>query len=642
LLLETGNGAPSRQPFTATGDGWFETLARDAGPGDRYLFRIDDEIDVPDPASRFQPDGVTGPGEILDPRSFQWRELPWQGRPWHEVVLYELHVGTFTREGTYRAAMKRLDDLARVGITAIELLPLNTFPGQRGWGYDGVLLYAPHSSYGRPDDLKHFVQAAHERGLMVLIDVVYNHFGPEGNYLHRYAEDFFTSAHHTPWGSAINFSHPIVRQFFIQNALYWLNEYRLDGLRVDAVHAMFDQGDTHFIDELVDSVQRGPGSNRHVHVVLENHHNEARRLGRKERVTVAQWNDDFHHPLHILLTGEGDGYYRNFADRPVDHLGRVLAEGFAYQGELYQTDGHARGERSSSLPPTAFVSFIQNHDQIGNRAFGERLTQLAPTAKLRAGQAVLLLAPQIPMLFMGEEYGAMQPFMYFCDYQGELAKAISAGRRNEFASFATFADEQRREQIPDPNAATTYRTSQLDADDRARDPHREWLAYTQELLAVRAGKLVPLLPEIIPAAARYTVDDCTLTVTWPLNDGRVLMMEANFGDDPKAGLPASRGGDLWYSTAGASAGKSGCRWEWHEHRPGANRAGREISYSARHVSAPVQSRVHFQRCDAHRSLSGAARHQSYLCVADSQSAARQHAWLRRGRSFAAESGAGYP
>jgi len=550
LVLETNKDVPLRQQFERAGDGWFEILARGVGAGDRYRFRIDDEIDVPDPASRFQPEGVNGPGEILDPHSFKWRDLRWQGRPWHEAVLYELHIGTFTRAGTYSAAIERLDDLARAGITAIELLPLNTFPGRRGWGYDGVLLYAPQPSYGRPDDLKGFVQAAHERGLMVLIDVVYNHFGPEGNLLHRYAEEFFTSAHHTPWGSAINFTHPIVRQFFIQNALYWLNEYGFDGLRVDAVHAMFDDGDTHFIDELVDSVQRGPGSERHVHVVLENHHNEARRLGLKGCSRVAQWNDDFHHPMHILLTGENDGYYGNFADRPLEHLGRVLAEGFAYQGEVYRTDGKARGERSGSLPPTAFVSFIQNHDQIGNRAFGERLTQLAPPERVRAGLAVLLLAPQIPMLFMGEEYGALQPFLYFCDYQGELAKAISDGRRNEFASFGAFADEQKRQQIPDPNAEATYLASQLDVQDRERAPHRDSLAYTKELLTVRAEKLVPLIPEVVPGAARYQVNGSVLMVSWPLSRDRLLVMQANFGDQPQ---PLKQAGELWYSTTGVSA-----------------------------------------------------------------------------------------
>lgn len=516
----------------ATGNGWFECVARGVGAGAKYRFRIDDEIDVPDPASRFQPEGVTGLGEVLDPNAFAWRESNWRGRAWEEAVLYELHVGTFTPEGTYAAAIARLDELAKLGVTAIELLPLNTFPGKQGWGYDGVLLYAPHPDYGRPEDLKRFVEAAHERQLMVLIDVVYNHFGPEGNYLHRYAADFFMSKHHTPWGSAINFAHPVVRQFFIQNALYWLEEYRFDGLRVDAVHAMFDDGDTHFIDELVDSVQRGPGSDRKVHVVLENHHNQAQRLGRKGKTMVAQWNDDFHHPLHILLTGEDDGYYCDYADDPVRHLARVLAEGFAYQGDVSKFAGAARGENSSSLPPTAFVNFLQNHDQVGNRACGERLAHLAPPERLRAGMAILLLSPQIPMLFMGEEYGAQQPFLYFCNYQGDLAQAISDGRRNEFAAFGAFADEKQRAKIPDPNVEQTYRSSQLNLDDGARSPHQEWLAYTQQLLRLRAEQVVPLIPSVVAGQSKYEANDRMLTVTWPTKDRTALVMQANLSDAP--------------------------------------------------------------------------------------------------------------
>lgn len=559
-LIVDATGVPLRQQFTATRDGWFETLARGVGAGARYRFRIDDELDVPDPASRFQPDGVAGPGEVLDDGSFPWSESGWRGREWHETVLYELHVGTFTREGTYAAALSRLDDLAALGITAIELLPLNTFPGRRGWGYDGVLLYAPHPTYGRPEALKGFVQAAHQRGLMVFLDVVYNHFGPAGNYLHRYAEDFFTSAHHTPWGSAIDFAHPVVREFFIENALYWLSEYRFDGLRVDAVHAMFDDGDTHFIDELVDRVQHGPGIERHVHVVLENHHNEARRLGRKGRSQVAQWNDDFHHPLHLLLSGERDGYYRAYADRPLEHLGRVLAEGFAYQGEIYPLDQMPRGERSSFLPPAAFVNFLQNHDQIGNRALGERLIQLTPPQRLRAGLAILLLAPSIPMLFMGEEYGARQPFLYFCDYQGQLAQAIRDGRRNEFANFRAFADEQHREKIPDPNAPETWRASQLEDSDRARAPHGEWLAYTRELLSVRIAKIVPLIPGIIPGAASYATSDGVLTVKWPLSERvSALVLQANLSDASKTLVSV---GERWYSTAGDAVRADGlAAWE---------------------------------------------------------------------------------
>jgi len=550
------DGERAHRELKATGNGWFETLAADIRAGAKYRFRIDDEIDVPDPASRFQPGGAGGFGEIVDPDAFKWPDSNWRGREWHEAVLYEMHVGTFTREGTYVAAIARLDELARTGITAIELLPLNAFPGRRGWGYDGVLLYAPHAAYGRPEDLKRFVQAAHERNLMVLIDVVYNHFGPEGNYLHRYAPEFFTPAHKTPWGSAINFTHPVVRQFFIQNALHWLSEYRFDGLRVDAVHAMFDDGDTHFIDELVDSVQRGPGSDRHVHMVLENHHNEARRLGRKGKVLVSQWNDDFHHPMHVLLSGERDGYYIDYADAPLQRLGRVLAEGFAFQGEVYKFDGKARGESSGTLPPSAFVNFLQNHDQIGNRAFGDRLVNLSTPEKLRAGLAILLLSPQVPMLFMGEEYGATQPFLYFCDYQGDLAAAIREGRRSEFAAFGAFADEKQREKIPDPNAEQTYLASQLDSRDPERSPHRDWLDYTRELLRIRAEKVVPLIPTMVAGGGSYEVTGETLTVSWTTSGKGTLVLQANFGDAPVQ----ARAGEILFSTRGMGQGQLAA-WE---------------------------------------------------------------------------------
>jgi len=554
LKADCGAGEYLHGELSATGNGWFETFARDLGAGAKYRFRIDDEIDVPDPASRFQPQGVQGLGEIVAADAYRWPESLWRGREWHEAVLYELHVGTFTPEGTYAAAIPQLDELAETGITAIELLPLNAFPGRRGWGYDGVLLYAPHAPYGRPEDLKHFVQAAHERGLMVLIDVVYNHFGPEGNYLHRYAPDFFTSRHHTPWGSAINFAHPVVREFFIQNALYWLSEFRFDGLRVDAVHAMFDEGATHFIDELVDSVQRGPGSDRHVHVVLENHHNEARRLGRKGKVMVSQWNDDCHHPLHILLSGERDGYYRDYADAPLKHLGRVLAEGFAYQGEMYEFDGKLRGEPSGTLPPGSFVNFLQNHDQIGNRAFGERLVGLSSPEKLRAGMAILLLAPQVPMLFMGEEYAATQPFLYFCDYQGELAAAIREGRRNEFASFGVFADEQQREKIPDPNSPQTYLSSQLDPQDRQQSPHREWLAYTRQLLRIRARKIVPVIPTIVAGSGAYDIDGQAFTVSWATIGKGKLVLQANMSDAPRPLVGDTLIGETLFATHAVSSG----------------------------------------------------------------------------------------
>jgi malto-oligosyltrehalose trehalohydrolase len=414
--------------------------------------------------------------------------------------------------------------------------------------------------------LKQFVQSAHERGLMLLLDVVYNHFGPEGNYLGRYAPDFFAPELRTPWGSAINFAHPVVRRFFIDNALYWLEEFRFDGLRIDAVHAMHDDGATpgsslKFIDELVDTVQRGPGSKRHIHVVLENHRNEARRLGRKGNVAVAQWNDDFHHPLHVIATGESDGYYADYADRPLDHLGRVLAEGFAYQGEQSRFGKQARGEPSGWLPPTAFVNFLQNHDQTGNRACGERLAHLAPPHKLRAALAILLLSPQIPMLFMGEEYAASQPFLYFCDYHGELGQAISAGRRAEFAAFAAFADEQRRAAIPDPNDASTYATSQLDHDEKRRLPHSAWLSFTRELLQVRAQNIVPLIPRLAAGQGRWCTRGTVLAASWYTTDGATLALHANLGD-AAAGPVVPAEGELLFTTTPGSAGDAELKaWE---------------------------------------------------------------------------------
>src|SRR5687768_2068639 len=346
--------------MSAAGDGWFETLERSARPGSRYRYRIDGRHEVPDPASRFQPADVSGPSEVIDPAAFDWHDDGWQGRPWQEAVIYELHVGTFSSKGTYQGVLEKLEYLRDVGITAIELMPLADFSGRRNWGYDGVLPYAPDSAYGRPEQLKALIQAAHRTGLMVLLDVVYNHFGPEGNYLGLYAPQFFTDRHKTPWGAAIDFSNAAVRSFFIQNARYWLEEYRFDGLRFDAVHAIVDDSETHILDELREAMPAGK------HLVLENDANQA---GFLERGYRAQWNDDAHHAFHVLATGESESYYADYADAPARHLARSLAEGFAYQGDHSPFRSRTRGEKSAHLSPLAFVNFLQNHDQIGNRAF---------------------------------------------------------------------------------------------------------------------------------------------------------------------------------------------------------------------------------------------------------------------------------
>lgn len=537
----------------ALADGWHEVVVPEAGAGTRYRFALENDEQVPDPASRYQPEDIHGPSEVIDPRAYQWRDGGWRGRPWEETVLYELHIGTFTPEGTWRAAIDRLDHLVDVGVTAIELMPVADSPGGHNWGYDGVDLFAPEAGYGRPDDLKALVDAAHARGIMVFLDVVYNHFGPEGNYLHAYARQFFTERHHTPWGAAINYdgahSRP-VRDFMIHNALYWLEEFNMDGLRLDAVHAILDDSDKHVLEELAERVHR-TFAGRHVHLVLENGANEARFLHRqpdgRPAWYAAQWSDDIHHVLHVAATGESGGYYRPFVG-DTGKLGRALAEGFAFQGEPFHYDGGTarRGEPSAHLPPTAFVGFIQNHDQVGNRAFGERLTALAPVAAVRAVAAVYLLAPHIPMLFMGEEWGAAEPFPFFCDFEADLAEAVRKGRREEFAAFPEFRDEAVLARIPDPLSAETFRSARLGWDDRAESPHAEWLAWYRRILAVRRAGIVPRLAGAPGNAGDYEVlADGAVRVRWRLGDGSRLQLIANLSGNEVATDAAPAGKEIW-------------------------------------------------------------------------------------------------
>ncbi|MGV7029973.1 malto-oligosyltrehalose trehalohydrolase [Methylobacterium symbioticum] len=523
-------------PLSAAEGGWHRAVVPGVRAGARYGFRIDGDLVVPDPASRFQPEDVSAPSEVIDPNAFAWSDATWRGRPFEEAVIYETHVGTATPEGSYAGLMGKLEALRDLGVTAIELLPLADFKGTRNWGYDGVLPYAPDSAYGRPDDLKRLIDRAHALGLMVYIDAVYNHFGPAGNYLHAYAKTFFTERHQTPWGAGINFdgkeSGRVVRQYFIQNALYWLEEYHFDGIRFDAVHAILDDSETHFLAELGETV-RARFPERHIHLMLENEANQARWLERdpsgRPRQHDAQWADDLHHCWHVLLTGEDAGYYASFSDKPVERLARCLAEGFAYQGEPFKTlDDHPRGEPSGHLPPSAFVTFLQNHDQVGNRALGERLSQLADPGKLALARAGFLLAPQIPMLWMGEEWSASTPFLFFVDFapDDDLNKAVREGRRREFKSFAAFADDTSV--IPDPTAEKTFLDSKLDWAERTRSPHREVLADTKRLLAIRREAVVPLARSGYHGAKatlpRADVVDCT----WTFGAGRMRFV-ANLG-----------------------------------------------------------------------------------------------------------------
>jgi malto-oligosyltrehalose trehalohydrolase len=466
-------------PMQRSPDGWFEAIAP-CPPGTLYRYRLADGMLVPDPASRFQPEDVHGPSSVVDPRSYQWRNTGWRGRPWRETLFYELHAGLL---GGFTGVARELKRLRELGITAVELMPVNDFPGRHNWGYDGVLPYAPDAAYGTPDDLKALVDAAHDEGLMIFLDVVYNHFGPDGNYLHAYAPQFFREDHKTPWGPAIDFRRPEVRAFFTGNVLMWLMEYRFDGLRFDAVHAIEDQS---WVDEMAATVRTTIEPGRDVHLVLE-HHNDAPHL---ERDVDAQWNDDGHNVLHVLLTGEDGGYYADYADHPTDKLARVLAEGWVFQGERSDYLDAPRGSPSTNLPPTAHVLFLQNHDQIGNRALGERLTVLTEPPALEAAIALLLLSPQIPLLFMGEETASRSPFLFFTDHGPELAEAVREGRRNEFARFADFADPAKRERIPDPNAATTFQAS-VPLPDPEQGPAR--LALYRKLIALRMREIAPLL-----------------------------------------------------------------------------------------------------------------------------------------------------
>ncbi|ARO89076.1 malto-oligosyltrehalose trehalohydrolase [Nitrosospira lacus] len=559
------NAGQDEQAFSmdSCGGGWFEFIASHAGAGTRYCFEVGGGLRVPDPASRFNPDDVHGASEVIDPADFEWRDAAWRGRPWEEAVIYELHIGTFSPGGTFAGVMERLDHLAELGVTALELMPVADFPGTRNWGYDGVLPYAPDSRYGRPEDLKALIQAAHAKGLMVLLDVVYNHFGPEGNYLHVYAKEFFTERHHTPWGAAINFdgAHSrYVREFFIHNALYWLHEYHFDGLRLDAVHAIVDDSELHVLAELAERAHASIDGKRQVHLILENDANVARYLGRHASGVqyAAQWNDDMHHALHVLATGEADGYYMDYADEPIRHLGRCLAEGFAYQGEASAYRGHAqRGEASAHLPPQAFVSFLQCHDQVGNRAFGERIAHIAPAAAVRAGAAVYLLAPSIPMLFMGEEFAAQSPFRFFCDFSGELRAAVTQGRRREFARFARFADAAMQAAIPDPNEIQTFLASKLDWDSLADGTQADWLAYYRNLLKLRREIIVPRLRGMGGYSAKFEVfASVGLRVEWHLGDRSTLRLLANFSVE-KVHAAVSAGQTVFASSAATAQGVLG-------------------------------------------------------------------------------------
>ncbi|HET8744948.1 MAG TPA: malto-oligosyltrehalose trehalohydrolase [Ramlibacter sp.] len=530
VALARGSAPPEIHPAEADADGWWECHVPHATAGTLYRWRIDGGQLVPDPASRQNPEGPHGPSCVVDPKQFEW-DGGWTGRPWNETVLYELHVGSFTPEGTFAAAAERLRHLADTGITAVELMPVANFGGRFGWGYDGVLPFAPHDAYGTPNELKHFVQQAHRLGLMVFLDVVYNHFGPDGNYLSLYAPGFFSKTKTSPWGAAINFDGPDsgpVREFFIHNALYWVQEFRIDGLRLDAVHAIHDEGsEVHVLEELSERVRRAT-QGRHVHLVLENEDNghallaPAPQPGRYD----GQWNDDFHHVLHVALTGETQRYYHDYGDAPMDLLERCLTHGMLFEGSK-RKEGGARLQ-VESVPPqplTTLVNFAHNHDQVGNRARGERLGQLIPPEASALPTLLALLTPAIPMLFFGEEWGASEPFLYFADWEGELRRAVQEGRKREFG-HGNAAD------LPDPCSSATFDASRPDPA-QARAPRgRERLELVRAALAARRKCITPRQHLLLTGQhTAQRIGERGLAVQWRYSDGRMLALELNLGPE---------------------------------------------------------------------------------------------------------------
>lgn len=539
------------------------------GHGARYRYRVfgaDDDTGtlVPDPAARAQAGDIDGPSMVIDPGRYAWQHDAWRGRPWHETVLYELHVGAL---GGFDGVRQRLPYLAELGVTAVELMPVAAFPGGRNWGYDGVLPYSVEAAYGGPEALKALVDEAHGYSLMIFLDVVYNHFGPDGNYLNSYAKAFFRYDKQTPWGPAIDFRQPNVRRFFIDNALMWLEEYRFDGLRFDAVHAISERD---LLVELCETIRTTIDPQRHVHLVLENEHNDAELLG-PGRFT-AQWNDDWHNVMHVLLTGESEGYYGDFAEASMQKLARCLAEGFIYPGDATR-QGTPRGSPSAHLPPTTFVAFLQNHDQIGNRAMGERLTRLVEPETLAAATLALLLSPMVPLLFMGEEWASERPFLFFTDHRAELAEAVREGRRVEFAAFSAFQDAASREAIPDPNDTATFDASRPDFEARETSPHAEWLDFVRRLLAIRHAEIVPRL-DGARALGADVLDEGAIVARWMMNDETQLVIAMNLSEQPAVTSAFGVGRHLYETREGAAvATESGslpprCAVAWLRSGPG--------------------------------------------------------------------------
>jgi len=542
LALEIADGAGRRLPMRRTDDGTFELVVPELGAGADYRYVIDGERPRPDPVSRWQPAGVHGPSRVVDPGAFAWTAADWHGLALEDHVIYELHTGTFTPAGTFDAIVPRLPQLRALGVTAIELLPVAQFPGERNWGYDGVDLYAPQSSYGGPAGLRRLIDACHQAGVAVVLDVVYNHVGPEGNYLGEYGP-FFTDRYRSPWGEAINFDGPGsdgVRRFVIDNALYWLSEYRVDALRLDAVHAIYDFGARHVLAELTSAFHAEAARlGRRAWVIAESDLNDVRVIAPVERCghgIDAQWSDDFHHALHAALTGDGHGYFMDFGR--VHDIETAITRGFVYDGIFSRYRQRRHGSSAADRPGRQFVVCIQNHDQIANASAGERLAALVSPARQRVAATILLTAPNVPMLFMGEEYGETAPFDYFTSHTDPaLAAAVRAGRSADYAAFAA------RRACPDPQAPATFERTRLDWSLREHPPHRHVLALYGDLLRLRRAH--PALGDCRNDLTRATSCEAPrwLCVTRGDPAGDAVLVAASFGDEP-APIPLAESG-VW-------------------------------------------------------------------------------------------------
>lgn len=557
IRLQIGEGAPLA--MDRDDQGWHRVDVKGVRAGARYAFLMPRGKPFADPASRFQPGGLEGPSEVIDPAAYRWRHSGWRGRPWEEAVIYEIHPGAFTPEGTWSAAAKRLDHLAALGVTAVELMPLAQCHGDFNWGYDGALWFAPHAAYGRPEALKAFVDAAHGRGIMVFLDVVYNHFGPVGNMLPKLGP-FLTSRHRSPWGKAVNFDgrgSSVVREFVVENALCWLTEFNLDGLRFDATHTYADDSNTHIL-ELLSARLRAGDPQRQVHLIAENSENRERWIRRDALLRpvhcTAQWNDDLHHVLHAAATGETGGYYADYDnDTPAfEKLGRALAEGFAYQGEVKKHEGGRRGEPSEGLPPTAFVAYVQNHDQIGNRVRGDRIHKLAPPAAVEAFAAVCTLSPQIPLIFMGEEFRAASPFPFFSAMPEGMRAETLKGRRQELRKTPEPHEPGKPDvdDTPDPALRETFLSAKLDWREVTHAEGRTALRLYRALLDLRRHEIVPRLVGMEGFAGAYErLGEDAVRVHWRMGDGTSLHLRLNMSSRWQAGAGDCPGRRLWLSGA---------------------------------------------------------------------------------------------